>query len=82
MALETTLAPSLSFKVTSFDPNLFSLARSCKEEHMWELALISNTHALDELLENLEIDKLEKVSPSPILSFPFINSRNLGQFLF
>ena len=82
MALAATLAPSRSFKVTSFDPNLLLLARSCKEEHMWELIPVSNTHTLDELLEPLKIVKLKKVLPSSILSFPLIDSRNLGQFLF
>ena len=53
-------------------------------EHTTILTPTSNTHALDELLEYLEANKLEKVSLSPSLHFPFVlrDSRNSGQFLF
>ena len=45
---------------------------------------VSNTYALNELLEHLEANKLEKVSLSPSFPFPFVlrDSRNSGQFPF
>ena len=84
IALAATLAPFPSFKVTSFGLNFLSFDRSSKDAQMWELVPISNTHALDELLEHLEANKLEKVLLSPSLPFPFIfrDSTKSGQFLF
>ena len=61
-----------NFKFRIFIVHPQHLSFTSKNEEIWELELVSNTHALDELSEHLEANNLEKVPPSPCLPFPFV----------